>query len=192
MGKSVMKSDTKVIIAGARLSYANLFEPRAFEGQEPKYSVSILIDKEDEATVALIQKAVKNAGEAGSEKYGKKFGTGLRTPLRDGDVDRPDDENYQGCYFINANSKNAPQVVGKLRDPNTGKPLPLGPEDVYSGCYANVSVNFYPYNVSGNKGVAAGLNNVQKVADGERLSGASSATDDFEFEDAEFDDDFLA
>ena len=77
MGKSVMKSDTKVIIAGARLSYANLFEPRAFEGQEPKYSVSILIDKEDEATVALIQKAVKNAGEAGSEKYGKKFGSRL-------------------------------------------------------------------------------------------------------------------
>lgn len=192
MGKSVMKNDTKVIIAGARLSYANLFEPRAFDGQEPKYSVSILIDKEDKDTIALIEMAVENARETGVEKYGKKFATNLRTPLRDGDVDRPDDANYEGHYFINANSKTPPQVVGKLRDPNTGKPLPLGPDEVYSGCYANVSVNFYPYNVSGNKGVAAGLNNVQKVQDGEKLSGASSATDDFDFEDAEFDDDFLA
>lgn len=189
--KSIMKNDTKVIIAGARLSYANLFEPRSFNDQDPKYSVSVLIDKDDTQTIELVKKAIDNAKQLGVERHGKKFANGVHTPLRDGDEDRPDDESYQNVYFINANSKKAPQVVGKERDAATKKPVELGPDEVYSGCYANVSVNFYPYSVSGNKGVAAGLNNVQKVQDGERLGGASSASDDFDFVDVETDDDFL-
>lgn len=191
--KTKMKTEAKVIIADARLSYANLFEPVSFNGQEPKYSVSLLISKDDKEGLEVIKKAIENAREAGIDKYGKKYASGnIRVPLRDGDTERPDDEVYAGCYFINANSKNAPQVVGLFRDAETGKPIPLGSDEVYSGCYANVSVNFYPYEVSGNKGVGVGLNNIQKTRDGDRLGGASSASDDFDFEDADFEDDFLA
>lgn len=191
--KTKMKTETKVIIADARLSYANLFEPVSFNDQEPKYSVSLLISKDDKEGIEVIKKAIENARELGIEKRGKKFASGnIRTPLRDGDTEKPDDEIYAGHYFMNANAKRPPQVVGLFRDAETGKPIPLGPEEVYSGCYANVSVNFYDYEVSGNKGVAVGLNNVQKTRDGERIGGASSASDDFDFEDADFEDDFLA
>lgn len=188
--KSVLKNETKVIIANARLSYANIFEPKAFEGQEPKYSVSLIIPKSDKETIALIEQAIDNALSSGKEKYWSgKTPKNLKMPLRDGDEER-DDEAYQDSYFINASSKQAPQVVGLERDKATGKPIPLGEDDVYSGCYANVSINFYPYN-NVSKGIAAGLNNIQKCAEGKPLSGKASASDDFDFEDVDSDDDFL-
>lgn len=189
--KTVLKNETKVIIANARLSYANLFEPKAFEGQKPKYSVSLIIPKSDTHTIGLIEQAIANALAQGKEKFWSgKEPKGLKLPLRDGDEDR-DDEAYQDSYFINANSVQAPQVVGKERDRATGKPIPLGEDDVYSGCYANVSINFYPFNTNGSKGIAAGLNNVQKEADGEAFAGKAPASDDFDFEDVDSDDDFL-
>lgn len=188
--KSVLKNETKVVLANVRLSYANIFEPKAFEGQEPKYSVSLIIPKSDTHTVGLIEQAIANALAQGKEKFWSgKEPKGLKLPLRDGDEDR-EDEAYADSYFINASSKQAPQVVGKERDKATGKPIPLGEEDVYSGCYANVSVNFYPYN-NVSKGIAAGLNNIQKEADGEALAGKANASDDFDFEDVDSDDDFL-
>lgn len=189
--KTILRGETKVIIAGARLSYANIFEPKAFEGQDPKYSVSLIISKDDTETLDVIDKAIKNAMEQGKEKWGGKVPKGLKLPLRDGDVEREDDETYQNCFFINASSKNAPGVVGLERDRATGKAIPLGSDEVYSGCYANVSVNFFPYN-NVSKGVTAGLNNIQKCKDGERLGGgASAAEDDFDFEDVDAADDFL-
>lgn len=190
--KSVLKNETKVIIANARLSYAHIFEPKAFEGQDPKYSVSLIIPKKDKETIKLIEEAVKNAVEQGKEKYwGGKIPKSLKMPLRDGDEER-DDEVYQDSYFIGANSTQAPQVVGLEKDRATGKAIPLGEDDVYSGCYANVAVNFYPYN-NVSKGIAAGLGAIQKCADGEPLSGAiSKAEEEFDFEEVDFDDDFLA
>lgn len=188
-----LKDETKVIFTDVRLSYANLFEPRAFEGQEPKYSVSLLIPKTDTETLKVVKEAIANAKAQGVEKFGAKWGGTLRNPLRDGDADKPDDENYAGHYFINASSKTAPKVVGKQKDKSTGKAIELTEEDVYSGCYANVSVNFYPYNTV-SKGIGAGLNNVQKERDGARFGGRSSAEEDFEdFEEVEVDDvdDFL-
>lgn len=189
---TILKNETKVIIANCRLSYANIFEPKSFQGQDPKYSVSLIISKDDKATLSVIQEAIKNAVEQGKEKlWNGKVPSTFRIPLRDGDEDRPEDEAYQNAYFINANSKNAPQVVGKERDRATQKAIPLGEDEVYSGCYANVSVNFFPYNNVG-KGVAAGLNNIQKEADGEILGGAAAkAEDDFSFDDVDSDDDFL-
>jgi hypothetical protein len=171
-------SETKVITGKVRFSYANVFEPKAAqEGGEPKYSVSILIPKEDKKTLKKIAKAIEAAKEAGKAKFGGKIPNNLKLPLRDGDEEREDDAAYEGMMFINANSTNKPGIVDKDVNPI------LDREDFYSGCYGKASVNFYAFNVSGNKGIACGLNNLQFLEDGERLAGGSSAEDDFGGED---------
>ena len=167
-------SETKVVIP-CRISFANIWEPKAINGGDEKYSVSCLIPKSDKKTLARIQKAVEAAKEDGkTRKWSGKIPPNLKLPLRDGDIDRPDDENYEDCYFLNASSKDAPQVVDRKVNPV------LDPMMVYSGCYCNVSVNFYAFNANGNRGVAAGLGNIQFVRDGERLSGKASADADFD------------
>ena len=165
---------TKVVLQ-CRISYANIFEAKSINGGDAKYSVSCLIPKTDKKTLLAIHKAVEAAKEDGkTRKWGGKIPPNLKMPLRDGDIDRPDDENYQECMFLNATSKEAPQVVDRRVQPITD------PMMVYSGCYCNVSVNFYPFNDNGNRGVAASLGNVQFVRDGERLSGRASAESDFD------------
>jgi len=112
-----MSKETKVVVPG-RLSYVNVFEPKSINGSDPKYSISIIIPKTDKKTVNVVMKAIEAAKQEGAPKFGGKIPANLKTPLRDGDIDRPDDPAYEGCYFINSNSKNAPQVVddvmGKL------------------------------------------------------------------------------
>ena len=143
-----------------------------------------MIPKDDKATIEKIEKAVDAAIEEGIAKFGgKKPNKGaIKLPLRDGDIER-DDEAYKGHYFVNANSLTAPQVVDTQLNPILDK------SEVYSGCYGRVSLSFYAFNSNGNKGVACGLNNVQKVRDGEPLGGRTTAADDFGTLD---DDDFLA
>lgn len=187
--KAQIKNETKVVTGKVRLSYASIFEPKSINGSDPKYSVSLIIPKSDKQMVQVIEEAIQNAMEKDKGKWNGKVPANLKTPLRDGDEERPDDENYADSYFVNANSTKAPQVVSLEKDPVTGKPIELGPEEVYSGCYARVSINFYGFNTNGNKGVACGLGNIQKLEDGERLGGGSSAEDDFDFEEAE--DDFI-
>lgn len=180
-----MANNTKVVTGmNTRLSYAHLFEPVSINGGAEKYSVSVLIPKDDKATIEKIEKAVDAAIEEGIAKFGgKKPNKGaIKLPLRDGDIER-DDEAYKGHYFINANSLTAPQVVDTQLNPILDK------SEVYSGCYGRVSLSFYAFNSNGNKGVACGLNNVQKVRDGEPLGGRTTAADDFGTLD---DDDFLA
>lgn len=191
--KAILKGETKVITGMVRLSYANIFEPKSINGSEPKYSVSLIIPKDDDQQIKVIQQAINNAIQAGKTKLADKNGripANLKTPLRDGDVDRPDDEAYENSYFLNANSTVAPAVVGLEKDAVSGKAIRLDETEVYSGCYARVSINFYAFNTNGNKGIACGLGNIQKVMDGERLGGGSTAEEDFEFEEA--DDDFLS
>lgn len=164
---------TKVVTGKVRLSYVNVFEPRAQEaGKEPKYSVCVLIPKSDTATVAKIKAAVEAAKQAGAPMWGGKVPAGLKMPLRDGDTER-DSAEYKGHWFINASSKQRPNVVDAAVNPV------LDQSEVYSGCYGRVSLNFYPFNQQGNRGVGAGLQNVQKIAEGEPLSGRSRAEDDF-------------
>ena len=164
----------KVITGKVRFSYAHVFEPSAAqEGQEKKYSVSILIDKEDKSTLKKIEAAVEAAKQEGKTKFGGKVPGNLKLPLRDGDLEREDDPNYEGMMFVNATSKNKPGIVDENLEPLMDK------EEFYSGCYGRASVNFYPFNVSGNKGIACGLNNLQKTFEGDRLSGGPSAEDDF-------------
>ena len=174
---------TKVIVP-CRFSYAHIWEPDSVNGSEPKYSVSCIIDKKDKGVISKIQKAIALAKEEGKGKWGGKIPANLKTPLRDGDVDRPEDEAYADSMFLNANSKQAPQIVDKKVQPI------LDQTEVYSGCYGNVSVTFYAYNSNGNKGIAAGLGNVQKLKDGEPLGSRVNAQDEFEAMDTE--DDFLA
>lgn len=192
--KAIIKNETKVITGKVRLSYANIFEPKSINGSDPKYSVSIIIPKSDKQQIETIEEAINNAILAGESKLAGKNGkvpSNIKLPLRDGDEDRPDDENYANSYFLNANSTKAPAVVGLEKDRSTGKAIHLGEDDVYSGCYARVSINFYAFNTNGNKGIACGLGNIQKVEDGERLGGGASAEEDFEFEEVDVEEDFL-
>lgn len=176
---------TKVITGIVRLSYANVWEPKSVNGGKEKYSVSIIIPKEDNKTMDEIKKAIDAAIEEGKGKFGGKIPNkaSLKTPLRDGDIDRAEDEAYKNSYFINANSLTPPQVVDK-----NVKPI-LEHSEIYSGVYARVSINFYAFNSSGNKGIACGLGNIQKIRDGEPLGGRVSAEDEFT---TEVDEDFLA
>lgn len=174
---------TKVITGKARFSYANVWEPKSINGGDEKYSVSLIIPKSDEKTINAIKAAIEVAKQEGKAKLGGKIPSNLKTPLRDGDVDRSEDEAYKDSYFINANSKDKPQIV----DRNV-RPI-LDPNEVYSGCYGRASITFYAFNSNGNKGIACGLGNLQKLSDGEPLSGRSRAEDEFSsFED----DDFLS
>ena len=171
-----------------RWSYVHVWAPNSINGQNPKYSVSLLIPKDDKATVDKINKAMEAAYKEGASKLTGNGRTvppfaAIKTPLRDGDVEHPDDEAYAGHYFINANNKTAPGIVDADRNEILDK------SEVYSGCYGRASITFYAYNAQGNKGIACALNNLQKIADGEPLGGvASKAYDDFADDD---DDDFL-
>lgn len=176
---------TRVVTGEVRLSYAHLFEPVSIKGGKPKYSVSLIIPKSDKATITRIEQAIDAAIEAGIGKFGGKRPNKamLKLPLRDGDTER-DDEAYAGAFFVNANSTTAPQVVGPDVQPI------LDANEVYSGCYARVSISFYAFNTNGNKGIACGLGNVQKLRDGEPLGGGRlDAADEFTAVDAA--DDFL-
>lgn len=177
---------TKVVTGKVRFSYANVFEPKSINGGEEKYSVSIIIDKEDTKTISKINNAIEAAKQAGAAKFGGKIPSKLKLPLRDGDEEREDDENYKGKYFVNANCKQKPGLVDKK-----GRPI-IDATEFYSGCYGLASITFYAFNSNGNKGVACGLNNIMKTEDGEPLGGRSRAEDDFaEFIEAD-EDDFLA
>ena len=177
---------TKVVTGLVRLSYVQIFSKRSFtEGTDAKYSLCVLVPKKDTKTLKKIQAAVKAAAEEGiSTKFNGKKPSNMHMPLRDGDEERAAEApEYKGMYFFNCKSDRKPGIVDKDRNEI------LDPDEVYSGCWGRVSVNFYPYSVNGNKGVAVGLNNVQKLKDDQRLGGAAaSAEDDFN-DDFEFSED---
>lgn len=169
-----------------RLSYAHLTEAVAIEeGQEKKFSASFIIPKSDKKTIEKIATAIKAAQQRGIEtKWGGKKPAKLKNPLRDGDEDRPDDEAYQNCYFINANCKQRPFAVDQTK--HEYKSIEDIDENVYSGCYVYANISFYPFDAAGNKGIACGLNGVMKAGDGEPLSSrvtAEAAFADIDVED---------
>ena len=186
---TTITNPTKVITGvNTRWSYANVWDPKSIDGGKPKYSVSLIIPKDDTATVNKIKAAIQAAYEEGQSKLkgnGKTVPplSAIKNPLRDGDLEKPDDEAYAGCYFVNANSATAPGIVDADRQPIIER------SEVYSGVYGRASISFYAFNVNGNRGIACGLNNLQKIRDGEPLGGKSSAESDFATED---DDDFLS
>lgn len=178
-------SKTKVVTGTVRLSYANVWEPKSINGGAEKYSVSLIIPKSDKKTIAAINAAVDAAIDEGVAKFGgkKPNKASIKLPLRDGDTER-DDEAYADSYFVNANSQTPPQIVDQNVNPIMDR------SEIYSGVYARVSISFYAFNSNGNKGVACGLGNIQKVRDGQPLGNRSSAEDDFTA--IEDEDDFLS
>ena len=189
MSNSTKLANPMKVITGkdTRWSYANVWEAKSINGGTPKFSVSLIIPKTDTVTVQKIKAAIQAAYEEGQAKL-KGNGrtvpplTAIKTPLRDGDTERPDDPAYAGSYFINANSATAPGIVDADCNPI------LTRSEVYSGVYGRASITFYAFNSSGNKGIACGLNNLQKVRDGAPLGGKASAESDFATAD---EDDFL-
>ena len=164
-----VKNPMKVITGpNTRWSYCNVWQPKSINGGTPKYSVSLIIPKSDTVTINKIKAAIEAAykeGEAKLKGNGRSVPalSVLKTPLRDGDAERPDDEAYANAYFVNANSATAPGIVDADRQPI------LDTSEVYSGVYGRASINFYAFNSNGNKGIACGLNNLQKIRDGEPL-----------------------
>lgn len=148
------------------------------DGGEPKYSTAILIPKSDKATVKKIKQAIEDAKQAGIAKLGGKIPANLKQPLRDGDAEKPDDPNYAGHYFLNANNKRQPGIVDAQRNEI------INPNVVYSGAYGRVNITFYAFAVPTQKGIACALNHVQFLEDGEPLDGRVSVdeafSDDFE------------
>ena len=171
-----------------RWSYVNVWDPKSINGGTPKYSVSLIIPQTDTETLRKIRDAIRAAYEEGQNKL---RGSGrsvpaledLKTPLRDGDRDRKDDPNYAGCMFINANSTTPPGIVDAALNPVIER------SEVYSGVYGRASITLYAFSSNGSRGIACGLNNLQKIRDGEPLGSRSRAEDDFA---TGSDDDFLA
>jgi hypothetical protein len=170
-----------------RWSYANVWEPKSINGGTPKYSISLIIQKTDTKIVARIKSAIEAAyleAKRSSKATVKPFRLLLRSKAaaRRG-YRASDDAAYENAYFINANATTAPGIVDADRNPI------LTRSEVYSGVYGRASISFYAFNSNGNRGIACGLNNLQKVRDGEPLGGKISAENDFATDD---DADFLA
>jgi Protein of unknown function (DUF2815) len=164
----------KVVTGMVRFSYAHVFTPTSInDGDDKKYSISLIIPKKDKATIAKIEAAIEAAVEQGiKSKFGGKKPKNLKLPLRDGDEDREDQDEYANSFFINASSTKKPGIVDESMD------AIMTAEDFYSGCYGRASIRFYAYDSNGSKGIAVGLNNLQKLKDGEPLGGLTSTPED--------------
>ncbi len=188
MTKTIPKNPMKVITgADTRWSHTNVWVPKSINGGTPKYSVSLIIPKPDAATISKINAAIEAAYTEGQVKLKGSSKTvpplsSIKMPLRDGDVERPDDPAYANAYLINANSATAPGIVDADLNPI------LNRSEVYSGVYGRASINLYAFSTNGNRGIACGLNNLQLIRLGEPLGNKASPEADFAFED----DDFLS
>lgn len=180
LGKVILDKNT-------RWSYVNVWEPKAIaEGAVAKYSVSLIIPK-NSPDVARIKAAIKEVYDASFSKLKGNSKSApaleiLKTPLRDGDLERPDDAAYANSYFINANSKDQPGIVDAARNHIIDR------SEVYSGVRGRASITFYAFNNAGNKGIACNLNNLQKWFDDTPLGSRATAESDFDIDE---DDDFL-
>lgn len=169
----------KVMTGKARISYAHLTRPYAHdEKSDPKYSATFLIPKTDTATKAQLDAAITAAIEAGKQgKWNGVVPPRVATPIWDGDGVRasgePFGEEAKGCWVFTASSKQRPGIV----DANI-QPI-IDENEIYSGMYARATIRFFAYASNGKKGIGVGLNNVQKLADGEPLGGRTSAEFDF-------------
>ena len=171
---------TKVVTGKVRLSFPALFEPVSFENGPAKYSVMLLIPKSDKKTIGKIREAEEEAKKNGvSTKWNGKMPKEIRSIIKDGDESADDFPEREDMWVMTVRTDRKPQVVDAQLNPV------LDLAEVYSGVYGRVSINAYPYLFAKQAGVSFGLNNVQIVADGEPLGGATRAVDDFD----EFGDD---
>ena len=179
MNLNLKKSETSIRIGEVRFSYAHVFEPNpdAVDSKtgKCKYTCAILIPKTNTEAIKLIEEATAAAAQKGKEdKWGGKIPATIKKPLRDGDLEKADDDpTYEGMMFLNCSNLRKPGVQ-VLDD---GIRYEATPDDFYSGCWGGVILTFYPYDFSGNKGVGVSLGNCIKTRDGERLSGGGESVD---------------
>lgn len=170
------------IIIPCRFAYFNCWRPSSIYGNN-KYSMSAIISKDDTETLDSIYEAIEYVKEKSMTKWGGRIPSNLKSPLHDGDEEKPENPNYRNCFYLNAKCNDQPQIVDRKVRPITD------PTEVYSGCYGNISLIFYGYNCSGNKGIGVWLGNIQKTKDGTPIGGRITAKDEFlpvkDSEDAE-------
>lgn len=183
-----MSDNTRVLTAKVRFSYAHVFEAVSMqEGQVPKFSVALLINKSDTITLNRIKAAIEAAKEEGISKYSEKVQRLIKAkksipgnfkyPLHDGDEEREDNEEYADKMYINASNKHQPHIVGTAKDDEGLFEVLYDDDDFYSGCYGRATLNFFAFN-NQSQGVGCSLENLQKLADGERLGAARESAED--------------
>ena len=172
--KATTKDGTGLRLGEVRFSYPKLFTK---DPTSEKYSLCVLIDKDNDDAISLIESATQAAAKIGAAKFwNSKIPPTLKKPLRDGDLEHPDDPAYKNTWFFNCSNKYAPKVG--MWDDDLGARVEATEEDVYPGCYGIVTVQLFPYNQQGNRGVGVSLGNVLKTRDGERLAGSAQSLDD--------------
>lgn len=169
---------SNLVTGKVRFSYASVFEPRAVNGGEEKYSITLLIPKTDTNTYQrIIAEINKTLQENVADTFKGVMPANPNLPIYDGDGLRPGGEPFgpecKGCWVMSAKSNSAPEVVDANCQPILSK------NEFYSGCYGRASIRFYAYNQNGNKGIGCGLGNVQKLEDGQPLDGRTTAAEDF-------------
>jgi hypothetical protein len=160
-----------------RVSFPHVFEKHSgFEGQEPKYSLVMLFDKNID-----LKELKRAAHNAAVEKYGpkEKWPKNFRMPFRDGD-EKTDLAGYENTIFVTATSKQKPQVVSNKKVDGAFPRIEKEDEQFYAGCYARATLIAFAYDKAGNKGVSFSLQNVQKLRDGDQFSGRKNADDEFD------------
>ena len=165
-------STKKRIIIPCRIAYLRCWKPSSEFGTE-KYSLVAIIKKNDRKTIETIHETIDYVKSKSIDKWGGRIPPNYKSPLHDGDIEKPDNPIFKNSYYINAKSKEPPQIVNQNGEPITD------PHEFYSGCYGNISLIFYSYSVGGNKGIATWLGNIQKLKDGPRLNGYVTASEEF-------------
>lgn len=174
----------KCITPKARVSFPKVFKPASFKNGPLKYSCVFLFQKDTD-----LKELKRAANNAAIEKFGKdkaKWPKKLKMPFRDGDEDKAGKAEYENTIFVSASCKDRPQVIDAKKQPITEED-----QTFYAGCFARASMIAFYYNEAGNEGISFALQNIQKLEDGEKLSGrrnASEEFDEYESEDSDSDD----
>jgi len=159
-------SKARIMTPAFRVAFPEVFVPGGMDPAKPKYSITMLFDKTED-----ISELKRIAQAAAVEKWGDKVPAGIRKPFRDGDETAW--AGFPGNTFVKAATKFQPGLV----DANV-QPI-IDQTEFYAGCWARATVSAYAYDVSGNKGVAFNLHNIQKLKDDEPFIGVISAEQDF-------------
>lgn len=161
------------IVIYCRLAYLNCWKPIQMYGKQI-YSLVALVNKDDQQTINLIRSTIESVRQQSVSKWGNSLLSGNKSPLHDGDIEKPDNPIFKNCYYLNAKCKEPPQIVDQNVQPITN------PDLVYSGCFANISLLFYPFNYGANKGIGVWLGNIQLVKSGGRIVSRITAQEDFQ------------
>ena len=161
----------RVVVKG-RMAFAHLNNPSS---ADKKYGMTMIVSKDDDQSINRLNEAIEYVKETCKEKWGGFVPANLKLPLHDGDIEKPEKSQFQNSFYLNAKCSDPPQIVDKNVEPIEDR------SELYSGCFVNVSLVFYGYNVSGNRGIGIWLGNIQKVKDGPRMSKSHiDARDEFE------------